>query len=229
MPYKIPNQKTNYINARTTLPIGWWRSVYSSTTAFAHESFIDELAHKAGKDPLDFRLAMLDDDTPVKGILKKLAEVSKWHDPMPENWGQGVAVWKFFAGKAGHVVKVARESDGNIVVKKVFCVIDVGLAVNPDNIKNQTEGNIVMALTAALKPPITFKNGEAVEKNFDRYQMLRMDETPDIEVHIIADSDKPDGVGEPGLPPLAPALGNAIFALTGKRLRKLPLDLKGFS
>ena len=229
MPYKIPHKKTNYIYAKTTIPIGWWRSVYSSTTAFAHESFIDELAHLAGKDPMLFRLEMLDAGDPVSGILNRLAEISNWNQPLPENWGRGVAVWKFFAGKAGHVVKIARNNAGKILIKKIFCVIDVGLAINPDNIRNQTEGNIVMALTAALKHPITFKQGETVEKNFDRYEMLKIHETPEIQVDIIADNDKPDGVGEPGLPPLAPALGNALFDLTGIRLRKLPFDLENIA
>jgi isoquinoline 1-oxidoreductase subunit beta len=226
--YEIPNVKTHNIYAETTVPIGWWRSVYSSTTAFAHESFIDEMAHAASKDPIDFRLSLIHKNTRVKNLLQHLREKSKWDDPLPNGWFKGVAVWQFFAGQAGHVVFVSKNA-GGVKIEKVIAVVDCGLAVNPDNVKAQIEGGTVMALSAAVKDEITFSEGKAVQSNFHNYRMLRMNETPQVEVHIYPSSESPVGVGEPGVPPAAAALGNAIFAATGKRMRKLPIDLQQLS
>jgi isoquinoline 1-oxidoreductase beta subunit len=223
--YEMPNVKTHNIFAETTVPIGWWRSVYSSTTAFAHESFIDEMAHAAGKDPIDFRLGLINKNTRMKNLLLHLREKSGWDGAQPEGWSKGVAIWQFFAGQAGHVVFVSRKGDGGVNIEKVVAVIDCGLAVNPDNVKAQVEGGTVMGLSAAVKDEITFLDGKTVQNNFHNYKMLRMNETPRVEVHIYPSTDVPAGVGEPGLPPVAAALGNAIFAATGKRIRKLPIDL----
>ncbi len=227
--YEIPNHKYHNIYAETPLPLGWWRAVYSTTTAFAHECFVDEMAHAAKKDPLQFRLAMIRENTRMKKLYEALRDKSGWDKPLPEGWGKGVAAWQFFAGQAGHVVFVSKTADGGVKIEKIVAVIDCGTAVNPDNVKAQVEGATVMALTAALKDEITFEGGQPVQRNFDRYRMLRMDEVPPIEVHLVAGREKPDGVGEPGLPPLAPALGNAIFAATGKRVRKLPFDINRIS
>lgn len=224
--YEIPNVLTHNIYAEVNVPIGWWRSVYSSTTAFAHECFIDELAHAAGKDPIDFRLSMINKNQRVKNLLEHLRLKSQWDKSLPEGWGKGVAVWQFFAGQAGHVVFVSKNADNSVKIEKVVAVIDCGLAVNPDNVKAQVEGGTVMGLSAALKGGITFTDGRANETNFHQYQVLRMNETPPVEVHIFPSNDVPAGVGEPGLPPVAPALGNAIFNLTGKRQRTLPFNLK---
>jgi isoquinoline 1-oxidoreductase subunit beta len=223
--YEIPNVMTHNIYAETTVPIGWWRSVYSATTAFAHECFIDELANAAGKDPVDFRLGMINKNTRMKNLLQHLREKSEWDKPLPDGWSKGVAVWQFFAGQAGHVVFVSKKSGGGIKIEKVVAVIDCGLAVNPDNVKAQVEGGTIMGLSAAVKDEITFAEGKTVQQNFHQYRMLRMNEAPRVEVHIYPSSDVPAGVGEPGLPPVAPALGNAIFAATGKRIRKLPINL----
>ncbi|QHT70970.1 xanthine dehydrogenase family protein molybdopterin-binding subunit [Rhodocytophaga rosea] len=223
--YEIPNIKYNNIYAETTMPLGWWRAVYSTTTAFAHESFIDEMAHAVGKDPVAFRLGMIGKNTRMKNLLTFMAEKSNWNKTMPKGWGKGVAIWQFFAGQAGHVVFVSN-TNGKLKIEKIVACIDCGTAVNPDNVKAQVEGATVMALMAALKDQITFENGKAVQSNFHNYRMMRINEIPPVEVHILPSTDKPDGVGEPGLPPLAPALGNAVFAATGKRIRKLPFNLE---
>ena len=223
--YQIPNIKTSYVYADFHVPVAAWRSVTSSTVAFAHECFIDELAHKVKKDPLDFRLQMLDKDSDTKRVLLKLKEVSNWDKPLPKGKGRGVAQWEFFAGLCAHVVEVSVTKDNTIKIDKVYAVIDLGEVVNPDNVKNQIEGSIVMALTAAVKTGITIENGKIKQSNFHDNPMIRMHETPEIEVHILADGGKIKGVGEPGLPPFAPALANAIFSITGKRIKKMPFDL----
>lgn len=228
--YEIPNLSTRYVHADIQIPLTYWRSVTSATLAFAHECFLDEMAHKAGQDPMAFRLAMLTKETDTKRVLTKLRAVSNWDKPLPAGWGRGVAQWEFFAGLAGQVVEVSKQSDGSVKVEKVYCVIDLGTVVNPDAVKAQTEGAIAMALTAAVKDGITFANGRAVQTNFDTNRMLRIHEMPAVEVHILAEGGPTiKGVGEPGLPPLAPALANAVFAATGKRVRRLPFDLEKVS
>jgi isoquinoline 1-oxidoreductase beta subunit len=224
--YEIPNIKTSYVRAEYHIPVAPWRSVTSSTLAFAHECFIDELAYKAGKDPLDFRLSLLTKDSDTKRIFEKLREVTNWSKPLGEGRGRGLGQWKFFAGQCAQAVEVTHKPDGTIKIDKVYAVIDLGVAVNPDNVKNQTEGAVIMALTAATKPAITFKNGKVEQHNFYDNTMVRINEAPLVEVHILTGEQKIKGVGEPGLPPFAPALANAIFAATGKRIRKMPFDLR---
>ena len=223
--YEIPNIKTSYVRADYHVPVAAWRSVTSSTLSFAHECFIDELAHKATKDPFDFRLSLLSKPSDLKRVLLKLREVSNWDKPLAKGKGRGVAQWEFFAGLCAHVVEVTYNKDNSIKVDKVIAVIDLGEVVNPDNVKNQVEGAIVMALGAATKPGITLNNGKVMQHNFYDNPLVRINEVPVIEVHILAEGGKVKGVGEPGLPPFAPALANAIFAATGKRIRKMPFDL----
>ncbi|NID11305.1 xanthine dehydrogenase family protein molybdopterin-binding subunit [Fibrivirga algicola] len=224
--YEIPNVDNRYVFADLQVPTGYWRAVTSTTVAFPHECFIDEMAHQAKQDPMDYRMAMLTKESDTKKVLAKLREVSNWDKPLPAGKGRGVAQWEFFAGLAGQVVEVSKQTDGSVKVDKVYCVIDLGTVVNPDMVRNQVEGAICMGLVAATKQGITFANGQAQQTNFDTNQMLRINEMPVVEVHILADGGNTiKGVGEPGLPPLAPALSNAVFAATGKRLRRLPFDL----
>ena len=226
MAYEIPNGDNRYVFAENHLPLGWWRAVTSTTTAFAHECFVDEMAAKAGVDPLEFRLRQLTKPSPVKAILETLKEKSGWEIPLAAGKGRGVAVWEFFAGACGQVVEVSRDKAGKLTIDKVTAVIDLGTVVNPDTVRAQVEGAVCMALTAATKDGITFHNGTAEQTNFDRYRMTRLAEMPPVEVHILTGDAKMKGAGEPGLPPFAPALANAIFSLTGNRLRTLPFELE---
>ncbi len=233
-PYAFPNVAIEYAHAPATAPVMWWRSVYASTNMFGHESFIDELAHAAKKDPLEFRLELLAKANPAPNstgarfqvVLQMLKEKSQWSEKLSQGKGRGVAVARSFESIAAHAVTVGRGTDGKMRVEKVVVVLDCGMHVNTDTVKAQTEGNIVMGLTAALKDAITFKNGRAEQTNFDTYRVLRINEVPEIEIHIMPSTNAPGGVGEPGLPPLAPALANAVFAATGKRIRVLPMNLE---
>jgi isoquinoline 1-oxidoreductase beta subunit len=225
--YEIPNLKTSYVKTDSHLPGGAFRSVVSSTICFPHESFVDEMAHKAGKDPMEFRLNMVAPTSDTYKLLQKLKELSDWDKPLMKYKGRGVAQWKFFGCQLGYVVEVTYDAlSKSIKIDKVIALIDLGIVVNPDNVKNQIEGSVIMALSAATKSGITFKNGVAEQNNFYDNPVLRMNEAPPVEVHILADGGRMKGVGEPGVPPFAPALANAIFAATGKRIRKMPFDLK---
>ncbi|MEZ4902651.1 MAG: molybdopterin cofactor-binding domain-containing protein [Spirosomataceae bacterium] len=224
--YQMPNMKNSMVFADNHVPLLWWRSVTSSTLAFSHECFIDELAHEASKDPLAFRMEMLPKESDTMRVLQKLKEVSNWDKPLPSGKGRGVAQWEFFAGLAGQVIEVTKLSDNSVKIDKVYVVIDLGTVVNPDNVKAQMEGCVVMGITAATKNGITFANGVSEQSKFHDNPVMRINEMPPVEVHILAEGGKIKGVGEPGLPPVAPALANAIFAATGKRIRKMPFDLE---
>jgi isoquinoline 1-oxidoreductase beta subunit len=204
----------------TPIPPIWWRSVYASTNGFAYESFIDEMAIAAGKDPLEFRRKYLQDERCQK-LIDKLEEVSGWKDKK-KNSGYGVAITECFGSTVGQVVKVSKSSAGGVKIDKVWAVMDCGWYVNPDIIKAQVEGSIIMGLGAATMHEMTFSDGIANERNFYAYPMPRINTVPAIEVFIMENDSPAGGVGEPGLPPLAPALANAVYDLTGKRIRKLP-------
>lgn len=219
----IPHYSFGDIPTKSPVPVMWWRSVYASTNGFAFESFIDELAVSAGKDPLDFRRMHLDNER-YQTLIDILEEKTGWKT-RGKNEGWGVAITECFKSVVGEAVKVSKKPDGGIKIDKVIAVMDCGWYVNQDIVKAQVEGSIIMALGAAVIHETTFEDGKAVEKNFDKYKMPRFTDTPEIEVHIVDNDEKAGGVGEPGLPPFTPALTNAIFDLTGKRIRKLPFNL----
>ena len=223
-PYAIPNRRQAFIWQPTDIPIVWWRSVYSSTNAFAQESFVDEMAHAAKKDPLDFRLELLKDHPRFIAVLQTLAEKSNYRALRKQKKAIGIAIAHSFGSTVAWAVVVSKKGAG-IALEKAVGVIDCGMIINPDTVKAQMEGNVVMALSAAVKPAITFSNGEAQESNFHQYPLPTIREIPPIEVHIMANRENPGGAGEPGLPPFAPALFNAVFLATGKRVRTLPASL----
>jgi len=207
----------------TPIPTMWWRSVYASTNGFAYESFMDELAIAAGKDPLEFRKQYLKEER-LHLQIDKMKEVSGWKN-RKKNEGYGVAITECFGTPVGQVVKVSRHADGKVKIDHVWAVVDCGWYVNPDTIKAQVEGSIVMALGAATMHEIIFKDGMTQQRNFYAYNMPRINDIPLIEVHIMENDSEAGGVGEPGLPAFTPALTNAIYDLTGKRIRKLPFSL----
>lgn len=218
----IPNLSIADVPFETPIPTMWWRSVYASTNGFAYESFLDELAHAAGKDPLEFRRQHLKDER-INRLIDKIQEVSGWKN-RKKNQGFGVAITECFSSTVAQVVKVSRDADGRVKIDRVWAVMDCGWYVNPDTIQAQVEGSITMALGAAAMHEITFEDGMTVQKNFYAYPMPRIQDVPPIEVHIMENEEAAGGVGEPGLPPFAPALTNAIFDLTGKRIRRLPFN-----
>jgi isoquinoline 1-oxidoreductase subunit beta len=211
VPYEMP------------LPNMWWRSVYASTNGFAYESFLNEMALLAGQDQLDFRRKYLKDDR-CQALIDRMEQVSGWKNRKKGD-GFGVAITECFETTVGQVVKVSKHADGKIKIDQVWAVMDCGWYVNPDIIRAQVEGSIVMALGAATKHEITFKDGLPEQQNFYNYPMVRMSDMPPVEVHIMENTADAGGVGEPGLPPFAPALTDAIYDLTGKRIRKLPFDM----
>ncbi len=220
----IKNLSIQDVPFETPIPIMWWRSVYASTNGFAYESFMDELAIEAGKDPLQFRRQYLKDER-CQRLIDKMEEVSGWKG-RKKNEGFGVAITECFETTVGQVVKVSKNKEGKLKIDQVWAVMDCGWYVNPDTVRAQVEGSIVMALGAATLHEITYKDGMAEQKNFYEYKMPRITDIPPIEVYIIENNAEAGGVGEPGLPPFAPALTNAIFDLTGKRIRKLPFDME---
>lgn len=219
----IPVHHFSDVPTNVPIPVMWWRSVYSSTNVFAYESFIDELALAAGKDPLNFRKNLVNSERVTK-LLEKLETLSGWKIKKP-NEGFGMAIAFCFGSYSGQVVKVAKKDDGGLKVEKVWAVIDCGWYVNPEIIRQQIEGSIQMAYGAAVVHETTFADGKAVESNFNAYNLPIIGEINNIEVAIMENDEKAGGVGEPGLPPFAPALCNAVYDLTGKRIRKLPFSL----
>jgi len=212
VPYEMP------------LPNMWWRSVYASTNGFAWESFWDEMAVAADKDPLELRRQYLQGDEACQALIDRLEQVSGWKS-REKNSGYGVSITECFASTVGQVVKVSKNDAGKLKIDHVWAVMDCGWYVNPDIVKAQVEGSIVMALGAATTHEITFKDGMVEQQNFYNYQMPRMSDVPPIEVHIMENTSDATGVGEPGLPPFSAALTNAIYDLTGKRIRKLPFNM----
>lgn len=223
LPYDTQNLLVDWVRTDPGVPVGFWRSVGSSHTAFSTECFLDELAHAAGKDPLQFRLSLLAKHPRHAGALKLAAEKAGWNKPLPKGMGRGIAVHESFGSYVAQVAEVSVDRDGHVKVHRVVIACDCGQVVNPDTVVAQMEGGMVYGLTAALYGEITLKDGRVQQRNFYDYKMLRMNEMPKCEVHIVPSTEKHGGVGEPGTPPIAPAVVNAIFAATGKRIRSLPI------
>jgi len=205
------------------VPVLWWRSVGHSHTGFSVEAFFDEVAHAGGKDPYELRRKLLAGQPRMLAVLDLAAQKAGWGKPLPAGRGQGIATRFSFNSYVAQVVEASVEKDGTPRVHRVVCAVDCGRVVNPDGVKAQVEGAIIFGLTAALNTEITVKNGRVQQSNFDDYPMVRMSEAPEIEVHIVPSEQPPTGVGEPGVPPVAPALVNALFTITGHRIRRLPI------
>jgi isoquinoline 1-oxidoreductase beta subunit len=221
LPYAIPNLGVELHTTQVGVPVLWWRSVGSTHTAYATEVFLDEVAHAAGKDPVALRQSLLKDPRHL-GVLKLVAEKSGWGTPLPAGKGRGIALHRSFNTYVAQVAEVSVAADGKVKVDRVVCAVDCGVPVNPDVIKAQMEGGIGFGIGAVLYGAITLKAGKVEQSNFFDYQVLRIEDMPAVEVHIVPSTEKPTGVGEPGVPPIGPALSNAVFAATGKRIRTLP-------
>jgi isoquinoline 1-oxidoreductase beta subunit len=224
IPYSIPNLKVSYAMVNTPVPVGFWRSVGSSQNAFITESFFDELVRLAGRDPVEARLELMGEHPRHAGVVKLAAEKAGWGTPLPAGHGRGIAVAESFASYVAQVAEVSIDK-GAVRVHRITCAIDCGLVVNPAQVVAQMESGIVYGLTAALKGAITIKGGTIQQRNFDDYPLLRLDECPAIDVHIVKSEEAPGGVGEPGVPPVAPAIANAMLALTGQAIRSLPIRI----
>ncbi|HTL00179.1 MAG TPA: xanthine dehydrogenase family protein molybdopterin-binding subunit [Pseudomonadales bacterium] len=222
-PYAIPNVDVAHVYYDPGVPLGFWRSVGHSQNAFVVEGFVDELAHEAGEDPYKFRRRLLQNSPRHLAVLDLVAEKANWGNPTPGTH-QGIAVHESFGSVVAEVVEV-RVVDNDIKVQRVVCAADCGLVVNPDQVHAQVESAVIFGLTAALRGKITIKDGAVEQSNFHDYPLLRMNEVPIVEVHIVPSTNSPTGIGEPGTPPIAPAVANAVFVATGTRLRSLPLTL----
>ncbi len=223
-PYGIPNQRIAYGRREPGPQVWFWRSVGHSQNGFFTEGFIDEMAAAAGKDPFEFRRALLSKSPRHKAVLELAAQRAGWGTPLPKGVARGIAVVSSFGSYVAEVAEVSVGADGTPRVHRVVAAVDCGMTVNPLTIERQIEGAIVYGLTAALYGKISFKDGRVEQGNFHQYPMLRMNEMPKVEVHIVKSSEEPGGIGEPGTPPIAPAVVNALFALTGQRVRSLPID-----
>ena len=223
--YDLPNLHVEYVRVEPPgIPTAFWRSVGPSHNVFVTESFIDELAAAAGQDPVAYRLALLDKTPRAKAVLALAADKAGWGEKLPPRVGRGVSIQNAFATYMAQVAEVEVAKDGSVRVRRVVCAVDCGTVINPDTVEAQIQGAVMFGITAALYGNITVKNGRVEQTNFDSYQILRMNEAPNVEVHIVQSQELPGGMGEAGTSAIVPAVTNAIFAATGKRLRKLPVD-----
>ena len=202
-----------------------WSLRAPSHNVFVIESFMDELAAAAGQDPVAYRFALLDKTPRAKAVLALAAEKAGWGQKLPPRSGRGVSLQNAFASYMAHVAEVEVAKNGAVRVRRVVCAVDCGIAVNPDTIRAQIQSGVIFGITAALYGEVTLKNGRVEQSNFENYQILRMDEAPAVEVHIVPSGEAPGGMGEAGTSLIVPAVANAVFAATGKRLRKMPVDV----
>jgi isoquinoline 1-oxidoreductase beta subunit len=224
LPYSIPNIFVDYVRTEPGIPVGFWRSVGASQNGFFSECFMDELAVAGKKDPYEFRLRLLDKAPRLHGVLELAAQKAEWNKPLPAGRYRGIAVLEAFQSYAAQVVEISVDRKARSVkVHRVVCAVDVGRVVNPANIVMQSESAIVYGLSSALYGTITISGGRVTQTNFNNYQVLRMDAMPVIETYIVPSEEKPTGAGELAVPPVVPALCNAIFAATGKRIRRMPI------
>jgi isoquinoline 1-oxidoreductase beta subunit len=229
-PYDIPNFQVEYVRAEPpAVPTGFWRGVGPNNNVFATECFMDELARKAGADPIAFRIGMLDKTPRLKAALQLVAEKSGWGQPLPARAGRGVCVQPSFGSFIATVVEAEIDENGEVHLRRVTSAVDTGIAVNPDTIAAQLQGGLIFGLTAALWGEVTIERGRVRQSNFNDYRMLRIDEVPRIDVHVIKSSEDPGGIGETGTTAGPPALRNAIYAATGVALRRLPIDRKAIA
>ena len=223
LPYGFDNIRVEQVTLQSAVPLGWCRSVYDSQTAYVNEHFFDELAALAGKDPLELRRMLTAERYPhQRAVLQLVADKSGWGSPLPEGHTRGAAVHYSFTSTVAHVAEVSVESNGRVRVHRVVTAVECGTAVNPRLIEQQMQGAVALGLTAFFKGPVTVERGRVQQENYDGYPLLTMDEMPSVEVHIVPSSEAPRGIGEPGVPPIAPAVANAIFAATKKPIRKVP-------
>jgi isoquinoline 1-oxidoreductase beta subunit len=224
MPYTVPNLTVELHTPQVKVPVLWWRSVGHTHTAFTVEVFLNELAEAAGRDPVEFRRALLAGHPRHRAVLDLAAEKAGWGSPLPAGRSRGVAVHQSFNSFVAQVVEVSSGDEGTFEVQRVVCAVDCGIAVNPEIVRAQMEGGIGIGLSAALEEAVTLDAGRVRQSNFNTYKPLRFNRMPAVEVHIVPSTESPTGVGEPGVPPIAPAVANAVFAATGRRFRSLPLE-----
>jgi len=224
LPYEIPNQKIGLTTTDVGVPVLWWRSVGSTHTAYVAEVFLDELAEAAGKDPIAFRLSMLKPDDRHAVVLKLAADKAGWDKPLAAGRFRGVAVAESFGTVVAQIAEVSVDGSGGIKVERVVAAVDCGLTINPDQVRAQVEGGIGFGLGAIMDEAITLTAGAVDQTNYDAYHPLRIDAMPKVEVHILPSTNPPSGIGEPGVPPIGPAVANAVFKATGKRIRMLPFS-----
>ena len=225
MPYDIPNMQVEYRRDEPPgVPTGWWRGVGPNSNVFAIESFIDELARKAGKDPVAFRRDNLGKTPRLIAAIDLATSKAGWGTPLPPRTGRGICAQGAFGSYIATVAEVEVDDNGRVKVKRLVSAVDTGIVVNPDTVVAQLQGGLIFGLTAALFGEITIKNGRVQQSNYNDYRVLRINEIPQIEVHLIQSGEAPGGIGETGTTAAPPAVGNAIYAATGVRLRRLPID-----
>jgi isoquinoline 1-oxidoreductase beta subunit len=223
-PYSLANVRVEYVRyEQPGIPTAFWRGVGPTSNAFVVESFIDELAAAAEKDPLEYRRALLDRSPRARAVLDLAASKAGWGSPLPQGSGRGISLLHAFGSHIAQVAEVSVADSGEVRVRRVVCAVDCGIVVNPDTVVAQMQSGINFGITAALWGEITLKDGRVEQSNFHDYRMLRMNEAPEIEVHLVSSPEYPGGVGEPGTSAVFPAVTNAIFAATGRRIRKLPV------